>query len=84
MHWADGTADVLYGYHIFNFDVKNNKITKNGEEIPVYGKMEVKDGRVFVPLRNWGNILQELGYIVEDGDITWNSKEKLATICAVE
>ena len=84
MHWENGAAAVLYGYHIFNFDVKNNKIMKNGEEIPVYGKMEVKDGRVFVPLRNWGKILQELGYIVEDGDITWNSKEKLATICAVE
>ena len=84
MHWADGTADVLYGYHIFTFDVKNNKIMKNGEEIPVYGKMEVRDGRVFVPLRNWGNILQALGYIVEDGDITWDAETKLATIHAVE
>ena len=86
MEWdgKTGTATVLHGYHIFTFDVKNNKIMKNGEEIPVFGKMEVRDGRVFVPLRNWGNILQALGYIVEDGDITWDNMTKLATIHAVE
>ena len=84
MHWENGAADVLYGYHIFTFDVKNNKIMKNGEEIPVYGKMEIRDGRVIVPLRNWGNILQALGYVVEEGDITWDAETKLATIHAVE
>ena len=84
MHWENGTADVLYGTHIFTFDVKNNKIMKNGTELSVSGKMEVRDGRVFVPLRNWGNILQALGYIVEDGDITWDNMTKLATIHAVE
>ena len=25
MHWENGTASVLYGYHIISFDVKNNK-----------------------------------------------------------
>lgn len=86
MEWdgKTGTATVLHGYHIFTFDVKNNKIMKNGEGIPVYGKMEIRDGRVFVPLRNWGNILQALGYIVEEGDITWDNTAKLATIHAVE
>ena len=84
MHWENGTASVLYGYHIISFDVKNNKIMKNGKELPVYGKMEIRDGRVFVPLRNWGNILQVLGYIVTEEDITWNSAEKLAAIYAVE
>ena len=84
MHWENGTASVLYGYHIISFDVKNNKIMKNGEELPVYGKMEVRDGRVFVPLRNWGNILQALGYVVEDKDITWDAATKTATIHAVE
>ena len=84
MLWEDGTATVLYGYHIISFDVKNNKIMKNGKELPVYGKMEIRDGRVFVPLRNWGNILQSLGYVVENGDITWNKENRLATIRAVE
>ena len=86
MEWdgKTGTATVLHGYHIFTFDVKNNKIMKNGEGISVYGKMEIRDGRVFVPLRNWGNILQALGYIVEEGDITWDNTAKLATIHAVE
>ena len=84
MHWTDGTATVLYGSHILIFDVKKNKIMDSGTEFPVYGKMEVRDGRVFVPLRNWGNILQSLGYVVEDQDITWDTKTKLATIHAVE
>ena len=84
MYWEDETATVLYGYHLISFDVKQNKIMKNGTEIPVSGKMEVKDGRVFVPLRNWGSILRALGYIVEDEDITWDAKTKLASITAVE
>lgn len=46
--------------------------------------MEVKDGRVFVPLRNWSGILQSIGYLMEEGDITWDSTTKLATVRAVE
>ena len=46
--------------------------------------MEVKDGRVFVPLRNWSGILQSIGYLIEEGDITWDSTTRLATVRAVE
>ena len=67
-----------------HFDLKNNTILKNGEALPVWGKMEVKDGRVFVPLRNWSGILQSIGYLIEEGDITWDSTTKLATVRAVE
>lgn len=84
MQWENSTATVLYGWDILTFDIKKNKIMKNGTEIPVSGKMEIRDGRVFVPLRNWGNILQSLGYKVENGDITWDKESKLATIHAVE
>ena len=85
MHWENGTAIILHGWNIFTFDVINNKIMKNGTEIPVYGKMEVKDGRVFVPLRNWGNILNMVGsYWVGEEDIVWKSEEKTAEIYAVE
>ena len=78
------TATVLYGAYILIFDLKNNTILKNGEALPVWGKMEVKDGRVFVPLRNWSGILQSIGYLMEEGDITWDSTTKLATVRAVE
>ena len=78
------TATVLYGAYILIFDLKNNTILKNGEALPVWGKMEVKDGRVFVPLRNWSGILQSIGYLIEEGDITWDSTTKLATVRAVE
>ena len=78
------TATVLYGAYILIFDLKNNTILKNGESLPVWGKMEVKDGRVFVPLRNWSGILQSIGYLMEEGDITWDSTTKLATVRAVE
>lgn len=78
------TATVLYGAYILIFDSKNNTILKNGEALPVWGKMEVKDGRVFVPLRNWSGILQSIGYLMEEGDITWDSTTKLATVRAVE
>ena len=78
------TATVLYGAYILVFDLKQNQITMNGESLHVWGKMEVKDGRVFVPLRNWSSILQSIGYLMEEGDITWDSTTKLATIRAVE
>ena len=78
------TATVLYGAYILVFDLKQNKITMNGESLPIWGKMEVKDGRVFVPLRNWSGILQSIGYLMEEGDITWDSTTKLATVRAVE
>ena len=78
------TATVLYGAYILIFDLKNNTILKNGEPLHVWGKMEVKDGRVFVPLRNWSSILKSIGYLMEEGDITWDSATKLATIRAVE
>lgn len=86
MDWDESAkcASVLYGEHIITFDIKNNKITKNGEELPVSGRMEIRDGRIFVPLRNWGTVLRSVGYLVEDGDITWDAAAKLATVRAAE
>lgn len=68
----------------FSFDVNGNRIWRGGKLLDVSGKMEVRDGRVFVPLRNWGNILNELGYVVGDGDIIWDGKTKTATIRAMD
>ena len=86
MAWDNETkaATVAFGGNLIRFSIKENTIAKNGKDLPVWGKMEVKDGRVFVPLRNWSGILQSIGYLMEEGDITWDSTTKLATVRAVE
>ncbi|WP_458407570.1 WG repeat-containing protein [Anaerotignum sp.] len=86
MVWHNGAnlAEVRLGTQDFTFDVNTNRIWREGELLPVSGKMEVRDGRVFVPLRNWGNILNKHGYVVKDGDIQWNAKTKTATIRAAD
>lgn len=86
MAWDNETkaATVAFGGNLIRFSVKENTIAKNGKDLPVWGKMEVKDGRVFVPLRNWSGILQSIGYLIEEGDITWDSTTRLATVRAVE
>ena len=86
MAWDNETkaATVALGGNLIRFSIKENTIAKNGKDLPVWGKMEVKDGRVFVPLRNWSGILQSIGYLMEEGDITWDSTTRLATIRAVE
>ena len=86
MAWDNETkaATVAFGGNLIRFSVKENIIAKNGKDLPVWGKMEVKDGRVFVPLRNWSGILQSIGYLMEEGDITWDSTTRLATVRAVE
>ena len=54
MAWDNETkaATVAFGGNLIRFSIKENTIAKNGKDLPVWGKMEVKDGRVFVPLRN--------------------------------
>ena len=86
MAWDNETkaATVALGGNLIRFSIKENTIAKNGKDLPVWGKMEVKDGRIFVPLRNWSGILQSIGYLMEEGDITWDSTTKLATVRAVE
>lgn len=86
MDWDEGTkcAEVICGVNVISFDIKNNKIRKNREELPVFGKMEIRDGRIFVPLRNWGTILQALGFSMEDNGITWDAVAQTATVRVAE
>ena len=52
----DKAATVVWGGDLIRFSIKENTITQNGKDLPVWGKMEVKDGRIFVPLRTWSGI----------------------------
>lgn len=82
MHWNEGTklAWIQINGNMVVCNIKENSITVNGEKINVSGTMEIKEGRIFVPLRNWKNILNSCGFTVADKDIVWNADEKTATV----
>lgn len=82
MHWEKETklAWMMLRGNTVACDIGKNSITVNGEPIEVRGKMDIRDGRIFVPLRNWKNILNGCGYTVEDADIIWDAAEKTATV----
>ena len=71
IHWdaENGIGTGMLGAHVVTFDVTKNQIQHNGKNIAVSGQMEVKEGRLFVPLRNWGAILQSCGYQIEENAI---------------
>lgn len=62
------------------FAMEDNMIHVDGKRIAVSGTMELKEGRLFVPLRNWGKILQLCGYHVEENGIIWDDTNKTATV----
>lgn len=82
MHWNDGTkiAWIQINGNMVVCNIKENSITVNGEKIDISGTVEIKEGRIFVPLRNWKNILNSCGFTVEDKDIIWNAADKTATV----
>ena len=82
MHWEKETklAWMMLRGNTVACDIGKNSITVNGEPIEVRGKMDIRDGRIFVPLRNWKNILNGCGYTVADTDIIWDAEEKTATV----
>ena len=77
IYWnsVDQQAGVLLGESSIFLYVKENKIVVNREEQPVVGKMEVKNGRLFIPLRNWLTILNQCGYKDFQIKLTVNDKE---------
>ena len=82
MHWEKETklAWMMLRGNTVACDIEKNSITVNGEPIEVSGRMDIRDGRIFVPLRNWKNILNGCGYTVADTDIIWDAAEKTATV----
>lgn len=74
------TATLILQSQMISFDVQKNEILQNGKKLKVFGKLEVKNGRLFIPLRNWDSILNACGYEVKSGDITWDAEKKEATV----
>ncbi len=74
------TATLILQSQMISFDIKKNEILQNGEKLKVFGKLEIKNGRLFIPLRNWDSILNACGYEVQSGDITWNTERKEAMV----
>lgn len=76
------TAKVELKGEEFIFDIMKNEMYYANKELRVYGKMEISQDRIFVPLRNWESILENCEYAVGENDLTWNEKAKIATIVA--
>ena len=74
------TATVWMGQYRILLDVPQNKIQVVYGTIRVSGKLEVKDGRLFVPLRNWQEILTRCNYEMDESSIVWDSEKREAMV----
>ena len=85
--WSNGTQLAEVTLHDFKltFDINGNRIWGKVSQLPVFGQMEVKDGRVFVPLRDWEGVLQgNSRYIVDADALRWDAETKTATVQLTE
>ncbi len=85
--WSSGTGLAEVTLHDFEltFDVNGNRILTNARQLPVFGQMELKDGRVFVPLRDWEGVLKCFSCYVVDADaLRWDAATKTATVQLTE
>lgn len=85
--WEDGIqlAKVTMQDYTLSFDITGNRIWRNSGLLPSFGQMEVKDGRVFVPLRDWEGVLQgNSRYIVDADAFSWDAETKTAAVQLTE
>ena len=85
--WSNGTKLAEVTLHDFKltFDINGNRIWAKSSQLPVFGQMEVKDGRVFVPLRDWEGVLQgNSRYIVDADALRWDAETKTAAVQLTE
>ena len=85
--WEDGIqlAKVTMQDYTLSFDITGNRIWRSSVLLPSFGQMEVKDGRVFVPLRDWEGVLQGNGrYIVDADALRWDAETKTAIVQLTE
>ena len=85
--WSNGTklAEVTLHDFTLTFDINGNRIWAKSSQLPVFGQMEVKDGRVFVPLRDWEGVLQgNSRYIVDADALRWDAETKTAAVQLTE
>ena len=85
--WSNGMKLAEVTLHDFKltFDINGNRIWANVGQLPVFGQMEVKDGRVFVPLRDWEGVLKCFNrYIVDADALSWDAETKTAAVQLTE
>lgn len=73
-------ATVWMGQYPIRLDVPQNEIAAASVNINVSGKLEVKEGRLFVPLRNWQEILKRCNYEMDENSIVWDSEKGEAIV----
>lgn len=82
MEWDDTEKKVqveLESEEII-FDIGNNQILIYNKPLKVYGEMEISQNRIFVPIRNWKNILEAFDYTVDKDDLKWDESTKTAAV----
>ena len=85
--WSNGTklAEVTLHDFTLTFDINGNRIWAKSSQLPVFGQLEVKDGRVFVPLRDWEGVLKCFNrYIVDADALSWDAETKTAAVQLTE
>ena len=85
--WEDGIqlAKVTMQDYTLSFDITGNRIWRNSSLLPSFGQMEVKDGRVFAPLRDWEGVLKCFNrYIVDADALSWDAETKTAAVQLTE
>lgn len=73
-------ATVWMGQYPIRLDVPQNEIAAASVNINVSGKLEVKEERLFVPLRNWQEILKRCNYEMDEDSIVWDSEKGEAIV----
>lgn len=74
--WDEKSHEVtiMLNNRIISMNVESNTINLNGVVTPMLGKIEIKDGKTFLPMRDLGYALG-----VNDTNIKWNQETQTAT-----
>lgn len=69
------TATISYGENTFTLVANQKTMTKEKESISLATSAEIKDGRLFVSLRDWMKIMD-----ISDNQVSWDSETKTVTL----
>ncbi len=72
---ASKTAQISYNEKTFTIVANKGTMTKDSEAVTLSTAAEIKDGRLFVSLRDWMKIMD-----IDDDQVSWSSETKTVTL----